>query len=106
MKVAVEFTAGSRENLLQLLAGRAPTEGDAVEFAALFVEDIESQFQGHDGIPPEARRLPEPRGDEWWWHYAADVWAGFTVTDQPGGWFRPATRTVRVFAFRVRLPAP
>jgi hypothetical protein len=50
--------------------------------------------------------LPEPRDDEWWWHYAVDVWVGFTITDHPGGWFRAATRTVRVFAFRVRSPAP
>lgn len=95
-----------RENLLQLLAGRAQNESDAARFVALFVEDLAAQFREHDGIPPEAVLLPEPRGDEWWWHYAADIWVGFMIADRPGGWFRPTTRTVRVFAVRARPPAP
>jgi hypothetical protein len=106
MKVVVEFTAGARANLVQLLAGRAPEQGDVARFAALFAEDMEEQFAKNEGPPPEAQLLPAPRDDEWWWHYAAGIWAGFMVTDRPGTWFRPATRTVRVFAFRVRPPAP
>jgi hypothetical protein len=106
VRIVVEFTPTARRELLQLLSGRARDGGDAASFAALFVEDIEAQFRENEGAPPESSRLPEPRGDEWWWHYAAEVWVGFMVADRPGGWFRSAVRTVRVFAFRVRPPAP
>lgn len=81
MKVVVEFTAGARENLLQLVAGRTRDEGDVPKFVTLLVEDLTEQFREYEGAPPEAGLLPEPRGDEWWWHYAADIWIGFMVAD-------------------------
>ena len=106
MQIVVELTTEARQDLLRLIAARTPDEGDAVRFAALYADDIEAQFRKHEGPPPDAEARPGADGTVWWWRYANGIWTRFTLSDQPGWFFRPAVRTITVSAFRVRPPAP
>jgi hypothetical protein len=105
MRVVVEITTEARAELVELLAARMPTEGDAVRFAAEFLEDIRQQFQEHEGPPPTAEVWVAPDGRFWWWRYTEGVWTGYTSVTQPGRLFRPPIRTLTVVAFRVRPAA-
>ena len=84
MKVVVECTTEARAELVALLAARMPTEGDAVRFAAEYVEDIEQQFREHEGPPPGSRRLRRTGTEEWWWRYANGIWTVFRIADRSG----------------------
>ena len=67
---------------------------------------MERQFDRYQGPPPGARLVVDADGEEWWWHYADGIWTVFTVSDRTTRWFGPTTRTITVFAFRARPPAP
>jgi hypothetical protein len=103
MRVVVGVTIAAREDLLALITTRTPTEGDAVEFAALYVADIVQQLREHEGPPPGSRRLRRHGMEEWWWRYADGIWTLFRIADEPG-WLFSTTRTITVFAFEPSLP--
>jgi hypothetical protein len=105
MRVVVEVTTEAQAELVALLTTRMPTEGDAVRFAAEFLEDIQQQFQEHEGPPPTAEVWVAPDGRMWWWRYTEGVWTGYTSVAQPRRLFRPLIRTFTVVAFRVRPAA-
>jgi len=69
MKVVVEFTTGSRHDLLQLLATLTPNEGDAVSFGEVYLDEMEQQFRQHEGPPPGATIRTDGDGTVWWWRY-------------------------------------
>ncbi len=106
MRIVVEFDAPARADLLRLLRARTTGEGDALRFAQLYVDDMEAEFRSHAGPPPAAERHEIDGEGVWWWRYADGIWTLFRVTDRKSRFFGGAVRTIKVFAFRARPPAP
>ncbi len=106
MRVEVEFTTRARQQLLVLVSARVPTKDDAVQFAELYVEDIELQFQKYEGVPPGAEERRGANGKVWWWHYADGIWTVYRKSIRTARFFRPATVFIRVISFRARRPGP
>jgi hypothetical protein len=102
MRIVVEIRTEARAELVALLAPRMSTEGDAVRFAAEFLEDIQQQFHEYGGPPPAAEVWVDPAGRVWWWRYTEALWTCYTSVTRAGRLFRPPTRTLTVVAFRVR----
>jgi len=103
MRVAVQVTADARHELLKLLARRFPDEGDALRFAALFVEDLEQQFLRHAGPPPDSYSRRVGNGTVWW-RYTDGIWANFTTATRGSRLLGGVRRIITVIGFEANPP--
>ena len=106
MRIVVRFTVSSRVEIVGLLTHRLADEGDAVRFAALYLEDIEQQLRRHEGPPPEAEERVQEDGSTWWWKYADGIWTAFRISDSARRFLGVTVRRIEVFSFRSRPTRP
>jgi hypothetical protein len=89
MKVVVEFRSEARDQLLKLIAARAPSLADALLAATTYCEELVRVLEEHAAPPPGA--IIRPRETGAWWLYADGIWVAFTREEKYVG-LRPFRR--------------
>ena len=103
MRIDVEVTTDARLELLAIVSSKLPDEGDAVRFAALYVEDMVKQFQAAEGPPPASDARRGSHGTIWW-KFADGIWANYSVATRGSRLLGGVRRTITVFGFEENPP--
>ena len=103
MRVTVQFHEAAEADLTRWIRSLGRTRGERAGFAAVYLEDIETQLRLHRGRPPGAIQLSQWVESAWTWEYQAGrTWLLYQLRPGRSLWDRILGRkSLRVLILRV-----